>query len=176
VIRRSPIRRVAASRFGLTAAERLEMDDLARAVVMVRAGASYEPGPKSLRWFGPCECCEKSGPLDWSHILGRAEAPRLVWVPENAMAQVRGCHWKWTEHKNWASGKSFRDQALAVVLHRRVPCDFAQTWDGYRDRLVALSRGRGKVDHGAQRAANTLWLKTRAPVVLRDLAQVWAER
>ncbi len=168
--RRSPIRRVAARRYGLTAAERLEMDDLARAVVMVRAGASYEPVPGRLRWFGPCECCSRSGPLDWSHILGRAEAPRLVWVPENAMAQVRGCHW------NWTNRASFREQALAVVLHRRVPCDFAQTWDGYRDRLVALSRGRGKVDHGAQRVANTLWLKTRAPVVLRDLAQVWAER
>lgn len=169
--------KVAKRRGGLDRLERLQMDDLCRAVVMVRARAGYDMGPNALLWFGWCEECSPPAmrhpdpvPLDWSHILGRAEAPRLVWVPENAIAHCRGCHY------TWGLRPSLRADRLAVILARRVPCAFAPTVPDYKARLFDLARLTVKADHSANRVALAQWLKREAPSVLVDLADVWQRR
>lgn len=162
----------ARTRSGIDDLGRLEMDDLARACVMVRDGASYflNPERRTIEWFGLCIECRRERPLQWSHVIGRAESKRILWKPENAMAHCSGCHKTWTD-RPWD-----RPARLEPILARRCPCDFAATPDAYFARLRALQRDKGTVDHMAQRLANLQFLKERGPWVLPDLAQVWAWR
>lgn len=167
------LRKKSRSRLGLDTLEQDEMESLAKACVMVRAGAFYEINARSLdlSWSGPCEDgCGRSGPLQFSHIFGRGEAPRLVWVPENAMAQHPGCHKRWTE-RPWD-----RDVMLDVVLRGRVPCEFAPDPQRYWTRLRSLKEMKGKVDHAMQRVANTRLLTMIGKHALEDLEWCFEQR
>lgn len=177
--------RFAKRRVGLDRLEREQMDDLARAVVMVRAGLErsgrtgrllgivYEVGPESLRWSGHCEECGAYRPLQWSHILGQGESPRMKWVVENAMAHCAGCHWTWTNRTMTAP----RAPRLAKILAARCPCKFAPDAAAYEARLHALAAMVGQpINHAANRVAMVQWLKANAPAVLVGLAEVWERR
>lgn len=182
--RRTRPARVAKRRVGLSADERKQMDDLARACVMVRIGAAYDIGRDGLRWFGYCEECQplairdllpdcEPKPLQWSHILGQGESPRTKWLSENAMAHCSGCHWTWTNRVQTAP----RAPRLAKILAARCPCAFAENAAAYEARLHGLAAMVGQPMHNdLQRIALIQELQRSAPRVLVDLAMVWAMR
>ena len=73
------------------------MDDLARTVVMLRAGAVLaETAGGALSWWGGCAWCRLKRWLQWAHIHSRGACPPLRWDPDNALALCAGCHkFKW---------------------------------------------------------------------------------
>lgn len=112
----------AAVRNGVPATQSAALDDLARAVVMVRAGASAFPNADgSLAWQGPCEWHKFEGDaaprwLQWSHIRGKAVAPRLRWHPLNAKALCSECHLgRWHDSGGWGR----RDPLAAAKMDTR---------------------------------------------------------
>jgi hypothetical protein len=163
--RRTPVKRKADFRSGFDRMQIAEMEDLARGCVMVRDGATYAVNLERLTisWFGKCRECRNEAGLDWSHVLGRGEAPRLVYVPENAIAHCRRCHERW--HRSVVAG-------YAKALHILGPDQLA--WMGSINAY-----GGAKYDQGGQRLANIQWLRERAPDLLREiqnLARLRAER
>lgn len=120
--RRRPMPRRAPVRNGVPASQGSALDDLARAIVMVRAGAAAFPNPDgSLAWQGPCEWHAFEGDsaprwLQWSHIRGKAVAPRLRWHPLNAKALCSECHLgRWHDSGGWAR----RDPLAAARMDTR---------------------------------------------------------
>lgn len=82
---------------GLIVEQREALDELARAVVMVKAGATPFFDAKRTQWWGLCEWCRKDGKrepdyLSWCHIRTRNAAPLLVHHPLNAWAGCNRCH------------------------------------------------------------------------------------
>lgn len=90
------VRKVAKRRQGLTTSQNEAVDELARAVCMVSAGAAMI-APEGRRktkpqWWGRCAWCKREGWLQWCHIRSRGSAPALVHDPLNAWAGCSSCH------------------------------------------------------------------------------------
>lgn len=82
---------------GLIVEQREALDELARAVVMVKASATPFFDAKRTQWWGLCEWCKHDGKasqdyLSWCHIRTRNAAPSLVHHPLNAWAGCSRCH------------------------------------------------------------------------------------
>lgn len=139
-MKRTPIRKVAQRRGGAAMRDRAACDDLARTVVMLRAGASRMPTlAGATGWFGSCQWCGHKRWLQWCHIHARSTAPSLRWEPDNAFAACAGCHlFKW--HKDPGMAEEF---IVGLMGSER------------REALRLRSKMRSKVDVAATRA----WLE-----------------
>lgn len=91
------MRRVAQRKAGLHWRDKKALDELARTVVMLRAGAVLieEDGRRS--WVGNCQKCGRWRGLSWCHVFTRA-ALSVRWDPENAFAWCSGCHRHMDQH------------------------------------------------------------------------------
>jgi hypothetical protein len=121
------------------------MDALARAVVMVRAGAVLVPNANGSGWHwqGACEKCRRVRDLQWCHIHSQGSTPALRWYPDNAFAACAECHVFGRE--SW-----HRDVTGAMKWLREHRGDAAV------DALDFLRRTRRKPDHDAWR----MWLES----------------
>ncbi len=102
---------------GLIVDQREALDELARAVVMVKAGATpfFD---KRTKWWGLCEWCRKDGKsapdyLSWCHIRTRNAAPTLVHHPLNAWAGCSRCHMG-RQHDVWG----IQDDLAGIALRQ----------------------------------------------------------
>lgn len=115
-----------------------DLDDFARRIVMIRAGAKQvgrqnESGKLSLVWFGACQWCGVRRKLQWSHIHSRGAAPHMRWDPDNATAMCAHCH-KFRWHDNPEGMREERERFLDRVLGSK------------RAVLAARAKQRGKTD------------------------------
>jgi hypothetical protein len=75
----------------------LELDAMARKLVMLRAGAcefeleKMDGSGFSTAWRGRCERCGAEGWLEWAHFIGRRNY-HVRWDEENAFGFCRDCH------------------------------------------------------------------------------------
>jgi len=94
---KTPVRRVALRRGGLSKDERLELNDMARTVVMVKFGAVLMPHAtgKGAGWYGRCLHCRLERPLQWAHIFPQGTCPHMRWDTGNAVALCWRCHDGW---------------------------------------------------------------------------------
>lgn len=142
------MRRSAKRARGLTASQRQEMDDLARTIVMLRAGARLEgrqtdAGRVYYVWVGRCQWCDKHRDLQWCHIYSRGAHPSLRWNPDNAFAGCAYCH-KFRWHDNPEGERRNREEFLDRILGSK------------RTLLDTLAHVRGlKTDY----QATLLWLR-----------------
>lgn len=93
-VRTSRVPKFSRRRGGLSRRERLHLDALARAVVMLRAGAVLvaREGGRGWAWWGRCERCQRERFLQWCHVHSVGSAPALRWEPDNAFAACAECH------------------------------------------------------------------------------------
>jgi len=93
-VKQTRLRRVSLRRAGLSRAQRERLDDLARAVVMIRAGATLVPVEtrRGWAWWGRCERCMRERFLQWCHVHSQGSTPALKWEPDNAFAGCAECH------------------------------------------------------------------------------------
>lgn len=122
---------------------RERMDKLARAVTMLRAGATLMQMDRGgWAWWGHCERCKRERFLQWCHIHSQGSTPALRWEPDNAFAGCAECH-------VFGRNAWHRDVTRAEEWLRRSRGDAAV------DRLELRRRTVTKPDHAAQR----LWLE-----------------
>lgn len=74
-------------------------DELARTLVMLRAGAYLVTDEGRRQWWGACERCHKTHWLSWCHVFTRAILA-VRWEPDNAFAWCAGCHRYMDQHWN----------------------------------------------------------------------------
>ncbi len=89
---RRRIPRTAKRRGGLSRAERLELKQLHRTVVMLRAGAFRFDTPSGESWKGPCARCSKVRWLQVCHIMSQGKYKASAYDPDNAFAGCWYCH------------------------------------------------------------------------------------
>lgn len=145
---------------GMSALERREMDDLARACVMVRwSHVNYVLEDRHFSWSGICQKCARFGWVQWSHIFGRKEWPGGIWIPENALALCSGCHYQWHN-----SPVRARETAIELIGGARL------------GELEAWRLAPNKHDQKAQRVANVAYLRDHAPHLLAQMFETFRER
>lgn len=118
--RKNTMRRQAVRRGGMDAVTKRALDDLARAVVMLRVGASAVEMPRRrLGWWGLCQWhafdwrehrIAKLDPdwLQWAHIRSVGAASGLRWVADNAVALCSKCHMgRWHDPKGFGQERRF---------------------------------------------------------------------
>lgn len=145
------MRRIARRRAGMTRGQRLELRDLHRQVVMVRAGAvrmEHETGTGS-GWYGRCERCSSMRWLQCAHIESVGRAKHMEYDVDNALALCVGCHLFWwhratpAEVEQWLV-RHIGDARRATLRLRAVACrpgrsDYAMT----RLSLLQALKGMG---------------------------------
>lgn len=77
---------------------------MAKAVVMLRAGAENAGTEEKPRWRGRCERCRRAAWLNWCHVFTRATTGTR-WDPDNAYAWCDGCH-RWMD-QHWESKRDW---------------------------------------------------------------------
>jgi 5-methylcytosine-specific restriction endonuclease McrA len=117
-------------RAAITESQRRELNDLAKEICMLRAGAARVEEQKGrrleVRWYGNCLWCGFEGWLQWSHIEPVGEHPRLRWDPDNALALCKRCHlFRWHKHPRQAEALAVRilgaRRRLALALRAQCP-------------------------------------------------------
>lgn len=147
----SPLRRQAARRSGLSKTERLHLNDLARACVMIRHGAvqmSHATG-KGSGWYGRCAKCLKERWLQWSHIEPQGRVPSLIWDTDNAAALCWHCHNSWwhthpREAEEWIIAKLGAGARAALAFRAR----FGRQKPDYELIRLSLEHELASLTHG----------------------------
>ena len=128
------MRRVRAGK--LTKPERVYLDDLAKAVVMLRHGAGLlERVRGGFGWWGSCLRCMVVGWLQWSHIHSRKVRPRSIWDPDNALALCRRCHETWHSDPTTALEFLLRVLGQARIVRLKVRVALAPVVDKDTTRM-----------------------------------------
>lgn len=137
------IRKVATSRGGASRSLIAQLDEMARALCMARAGAYRIEGSRA--WVGTCRKCQLLNPLQWAHFNSR-RLHSIRWDRDNSMALCGGCHYNFAHHKPGEFRDWWRSQIgenafnlLALRLKATSRPDYAGLRVALRQEWLALT-------------------------------------
>ena len=131
---RTGIRRRGKKRAGASSSLIAQLDDAARTVCMLRAGAQR----LDTGWWGACQKCEKDRYLQWSHYIGR-RLRRTRWEEDNTFALCAGCHMGFDQKTSYLTMDEWVRNEIGEARYHRLRYRITETFKvDHKLTLVAL--------------------------------------